>query len=81
MEHRNIISQTKVTFCELTENEINDYISTEEPYDKAGSYAIQGAGSFMVKSIKGSYTNVMGLPLAETWQEIKRIMSENKILK
>jgi septum formation protein len=47
----------------LTEQEIEDYINTGEPYGKAGSYAIQGIGSFMIESISGSYTNVVGLPL------------------
>jgi septum formation protein len=56
---------TKVFFKELTSREIEGYIATEEPFDKAGSYAIQGIGSFMVPKIEGSYTNVVGLPLCE----------------
>jgi len=44
---------------------VENYIKTKEPMDKAGSYAIQGAGAFLVKEIKGSYTNVVGLPLTE----------------
>jgi septum formation protein len=47
----------------LTENEINAYVATGEPFGKAGSYAIQGIGAFMVESISGSYTNVVGLPV------------------
>ncbi len=54
---------TRVLIKELTEQEIEDYIKTKEPFGKAGSYAIQGIGSFMVKSISGSYTNVVGLPI------------------
>ena len=54
---------TLVRIKKITEREIRDYISTGEPYGKAGSYAIQGIGSFMVEAISGSYTNVVGLPL------------------
>ncbi|MBA2882399.1 septum formation protein [Desulfosalsimonas propionicica] len=56
---------TEVTFKELTEDEINWYTQTPEPRDKAGGYAIQGIAAFMVKSINGSYTNVVGLPMCE----------------
>jgi len=56
---------TRVFFKELTDQEITGYILTGEPFDKAGAYAIQGIGSFMVPSIEGSYTNVVGLPLCE----------------
>ena len=57
--------QTDVCFKELTDKEIEWYIHTEEPFDKAGAYAIQGLGTFIVKSINGSYTNVVGLPVCE----------------
>ena len=56
---------TRVWFKQLTEAEIGEYIATGEPFDKAGSYAIQGIGAFMVPRIEGSYTNVVGLPLCE----------------
>ncbi len=62
---------TDVLFKKLTHSEIDWYINTDEPFDKAGAYAIQGIGSFMIKSIKGSYTNVVGLPLAEFLNELK----------
>ncbi len=54
---------TQVRFKELSDREIKAYVSTGEPFGKAGSYAIQGIGAFMVESIRGSYTNVVGLPL------------------
>jgi septum formation protein len=54
---------TLVRFKTLSEQEIEGYIRTGEPFGKAGSYAIQGVGSFMVEAINGSYTNVVGLPL------------------
>jgi septum formation protein len=56
---------TEVLFKNLTDDEIEWYINTDEPFDKAGAYAIQGLGSFLVKSINGSYTNVVGLPVCE----------------
>ena len=54
---------TRVKMKTLTEEEVGRYVSSGEPYGKAGSYAIQGLGAFMVESISGSYTNVVGLPL------------------
>jgi len=54
---------TRVKMKELTEDEVRRYVASGEPYGKAGSYAIQGLGAFMVESISGSYTNVVGLPL------------------
>ena len=56
---------TQVRFKDLAEKEIEWYIHTPEPFDKAGAYAIQGLGAFLVKRISGSYTNVVGLPLCE----------------
>ncbi len=56
---------THVTFKPLTESEIAWYASTDEPYDKAGGYAIQGLGTLLVKHIQGSYTCVVGLPVCE----------------
>jgi septum formation protein len=57
--------ETKVFIKDLTDEEIRRYIKTSEPFDKAGSYAVQGKGGFMVKEIKGSYSNVVGLPICE----------------
>lgn len=57
--------KTEVTFKTLSEEEIEWYIHTDEPFDKAGAYAIQGLGTFLVKRINGSYTNVVGLPVCE----------------
>lgn len=57
--------KTDVCFKSLTAQEIEWYIHTKEPFDKAGAYAIQGMGTFLVKSINGSYTNVVGLPVCE----------------
>lgn len=57
--------KTDVCIKELTEPQIDWYINSEEPFDKAGAYAIQGIGTFLVKHIHGSYTNVVGLPVCE----------------
>ena len=56
---------TDVTFKRLSPEEIEWYIHTAEPFDKAGAYAIQGLGTFLVRRINGSYTNVVGLPVCE----------------
>jgi septum formation protein len=64
---------TAVRFKELTEAEIAGYIATGEPFDKAGSYAIQGIGVFMVLAIEGSYTNVVGLPLCEVIEVLESL--------
>ena len=57
--------KSSVKFIPLTNKQINWYVNTGESMDKAGSYAVQGIGAFIVESIKGSYTNVIGLPMSE----------------
>lgn len=59
------VVKTEVCFKKLSSEEIDWYIATGEPFDKAGAYAIQGIGTFIVKAINGSYTNVVGLPVCE----------------
>ena len=65
--------QTAVKVKGLTPGEIEWYVQTGEPFDKAGGYGIQGIGSFMIESIRGSYTNVVGLPLCELIQMLSRL--------
>ena len=65
--------KTDVEFKKLSKKEIEDYTSSKEPYDKAGSYALQGKGSFMVKSLNGSYSNVIGLPTEEVIEKFQKI--------
>ncbi|MFH1147331.1 MAG: Maf family protein [Pseudomonadota bacterium] len=57
--------QSRVKFKKLTAAEIKSYVATGECMDKAGAYAVQGMGAFMIEKIQGSYTNVIGLPLCE----------------
>jgi len=64
------VEKTDVHFRNLSQQEIEWYIQTDEPYDKAGAYAIQGLGSFLVKRICGSYTNVVGLPVCEVLEHL-----------
>ena len=64
---------TDVYFKKLSDSEITDYIATGEPEGKAGAYAIQGIGAFMVASISGSYTNVVGLPLCAVIKALIRV--------
>jgi len=65
--------ESSVRFREIPEDEMAWYIRSQEPYDKAGGYAVQGMGAFFIKEIYGSYTNVMGLPLCEVVDVLKRI--------
>jgi len=59
------VVKTEVFMRKFSDSELNNYINTSEPYDKAGGYAIQGKASIFVTKIEGSYSNVVGLPLAE----------------
>lgn len=68
--HQQVVTTT-VRFRDLSPEEIRWYVSTGEPKDKAGAYAIQGIGAFMVASIDGSPTNVIGLPLVETLEMLR----------
>ena len=64
---------TEVTFFPLNDKDIEDYIATNEPFDKAGAYGIQGKGSLLVKGINGDYFNVVGLPVARLNKVLKMI--------
>ncbi|WOJ98329.1 Maf family protein [Congregibacter brevis] len=61
-----VLVRTLVEFGELSDRLIKDYLATDEPWDKAGSYAIQGKGGSFVRRIDGSVSNVIGLPMLET---------------
>ena len=69
---------TRVHFVELSDREIDDYVATGEPMDKAGAYAIQGLASKFVDRIDGCYFNVMGLPLAMVYRHYKRLAANER---
>ena len=70
-ELRQAAERTAVRFRPLTSGEIERYIATGEPMDKAGAYGIQGLGARFVKGIRGDYNNVVGLPVGRLYQELK----------
>ena len=71
-------SGTYVTFYPLKEDEIREYISTGEPFGKAGAYAIQGRGAFLVEAIDGDFYNVVGLPIARLKREIASLIAQTE---
>jgi len=78
-EQRVVEEVTRVHFAPLTDREIEDYIATGEPFDKAGAYGIQGIGGRFVTRIEGCYFNVMGLPLARLWSLLREVGWGNSI--
>ena len=70
---------TRVHFASLAAQEIEDYIATGEPFDKAGAYAIQGIAGRYVSCIEGCYFNVMGLPLARLWSLLRELGGQNSM--
>jgi septum formation protein len=69
---RDVASETTaVTMSEISKDEINAYIATGEPMDKAGAYAIQGIASRWIPRIEGDYSNVVGLPVARVFQMLR----------
>lgn len=66
--------KTDVRFFDLTEKEIEGYLSVGEWKDKAGGYGIQGKGALLVEQVQGDYYNVVGLPVAVLWREMKKFL-------
>ena len=64
----------KVTFYPLTQKEIDEYVKTNEPMDKAGAYAIQGIGAKFIKCIEGDFYTIMGLPIAELYHRLQKFI-------
>ena len=69
--YRTKVIRSAVQFKTISSREIDWYVAGDEPYDKAGGYAVQGQGAYFIQSIRGSYTNVIGLPLCEVLEELK----------
>ena len=67
-------SIAEVEFYPLSEEEIEEYISTNEPFDKAGAYAIQGDAAKFIRSIHGDYYTIVGLPIGELYQRLKKYL-------
>lgn len=65
------VTESQVRMLPLSQAEIEWYVATREPFDKAGAYAVQGIGSMFIESVQGSFTNVVGLPLATLYQMLK----------
>ena len=72
-ERRQFIESTLVHFRPITEEELSSYLATEEPYDKAGAYAIQGQAGRYIPRIEGCYFNVVGLPLSRVLTELQTL--------
>jgi septum formation protein len=70
-ESRREQETTRVTFAPLTDREIEDYVASGEPFDKAGAYAIQGLGGRFVTRVEGCYFNVVGMPLARLYRMLR----------
>lgn len=68
LKHHTFYEKTDVTMYDITDAQIDWYISTNEPFDKAGAYGIQGYGGVFISAIQGDYNSVVGLPLSEVWQ-------------
>lgn len=64
--------ETKVTFYAMSNDEIETYVNTGEPMDKAGAYGIQGLSAAFVEQVEGDYNNVVGLPIGAVYQELKQ---------
>ncbi|MBE7019291.1 MAG: septum formation protein Maf [Ruminococcaceae bacterium] len=73
------VCETKVYFYPITEEEIAAYINTGEPFDKAGSYAIQGIASKFVKKIEGDFDNVVGLPVFAILEELQEYAKQGGV--
>ena len=67
------VEPTRVRMAQLGESEISWYVSTGEPFDKAGGYAVQGLGSRFIEGIDGSYSNVVGLPISSVYELLKEL--------
>ena len=63
--------KTSVKFMDFSSRQILDYVASGEPMDKAGAYAAQGRGMVLIESIRGSYTNVVGLPMVELLKDLE----------
>ncbi len=73
VRHESFYEKTEVEIYPMSDSEINQYVSMNEPYDKAGGYAVQGYFARYVKGINGDYNNVVGLPVGRLYQELNSL--------
>ena len=73
VQGRGFTDRAKVSFYPMDDGEIDDYIATGEPMDKAGSYGIQGRGLRFVRGVCGDFYTVMGLPAARLWRFLREL--------
>lgn len=71
------LERTRVEFNRISDLDIDAYIQTREPFDKAGAYGIQGVGGRFVRKVDGCYFNVMGLPLSRLWEILRQMRWED----
>ncbi len=71
------LERTRVEFNRISDLDIDAYIQTKEPFDKAGAYGIQGIGGRFVRKVDGCYFNVMGLPLSRLWEILRQMRWED----
>ena len=76
--YQKTVCETKVFFYPITEEEIDEYIETGEPFDKAGSYAIQGIAAKFVEKIEGDFDNVVGLPVYAILDDVKQYLQKGR---
>jgi septum formation protein len=77
--HREHVERTRVQMAHLGEAEIAWYVATGEPRDKAGAYAVQGLASRFIETIEGSYSNVVGLPVAAVYRLLREVMGSDTL--
>ncbi len=76
--YKKTVCETKVYFYPISEEELNEYLKTNEPYDKAGSYAIQGIATKFVEKIEGDFDNVVGLPVYAIIEDVKAYLNKGE---
>ena len=77
---RSFVETTRVSFFDLTDEEIRAYVASGEPMDKAGAYGIQGRGRLLVSGIEGDWANVVGLPVARVVRELEALFGRRDLV-
>lgn len=77
---RSFVETTRVSFFDLTDEEIRAYVASGEPMDKAGAYGIQGRGRLLVSGIEGDWANVVGLPVARVVRELEALLGRSDLV-